>query len=153
MNLTKQQIVGKINNILGGKYITEYNKVKRRLLLIYLEELEYINSVLLPNDLEKRKQLIYTSKGGFFQAEFIKINGELRKMNCRFEVQKDRHGGELRYVPSDKSLFPVWDRNAKGNKYKMLPLDRIERLKINNQVYLFDKQDKLKSIYNQEKEN
>lgn len=38
-----------------------------------------------------------------FSAEFVKKNGEHRKIVCRLEVKKHLKGGEMTYNPSHKN--------------------------------------------------
>ena len=75
------------------------------------------------------------TNGKIFSVEFFKKNGELRKMNARFNVQKGLKGTGLGYDPLEKGLMPVYDMQAKG--YRMVTIDNITRLKVNGITYNF----------------
>lgn len=78
-------------------------------------------------------QLIYTSKGKIFNAEFIKKDGSYRSMNCRMGVQKDLKGKGLAYDPYKYNLIGVFD--MVDDSYKMINLNGLMRLKIAGETY------------------
>ena len=65
--------------------------------------------------------------GQFFTAEFIKANGEPRKMNCRLAVKKYLRGGS-NPVADHLNRLVVYDLGAKG--YRTIPLERLTALRI-----------------------
>ena len=54
-------------------------------------------------------------------------------MNCRLGVKAYLHGGVLPYNPNTKNLIPVFD--VKIRQYRLIPIDGIEEVKINNYVF------------------
>lgn len=70
------------------------------------------------------------SEGGrWFSVEFIKKNGEQRRMICREGVHRHLKGGDLKYDPEKYDLRTVWD--AEKEDYRMIPTDpsRVIRVK------------------------
>ena len=79
------------------------------------------------------KDLINSSKGKFFTVAFTKKNAELREMNCRKGVKKHLKGGELMFNPDSKGLVVVFDAQIKD--YRMININTLQELKINNATY------------------
>lgn len=62
--------------------------------------------------------------GKIFSVLFIKkTTGEKRQMLARRGVKSARHGGELKYDPVARGLFPVFDVEKEG--YRMIPVENI----------------------------
>ena len=57
----------------------------------------------------------------FFSAQFVKKNGEVRKMLCRVGVKKYLKGGVKKY--DYDNLVTVYDLKKKA--YRTIPLDRL----------------------------
>ena len=53
-------------------------------------------------NVEKVAQLVQETKGKFFNVEFYKADGTIRKMNCRIGVKKGLKGGVTTYTGNDK---------------------------------------------------
>jgi hypothetical protein len=70
---------------------------------------------------------INSQKGKIFTIEFVKKNGEYRRMNCRKGVTKHLKGGEnpLRYG-NNPELRIVFDMQKK--EYRMVNLDTARKL-------------------------
>jgi len=69
-----------------------------------------------------------------FSVTFIKrTNGELRKMVCRRGVTKHLHGGEAKYVFSEKTLLPVFDVEKMG--YRSISAEAVQELKLHGETY------------------
>jgi hypothetical protein len=65
------------------------------------------------------QEAINTIKSGkFFSAEFIKKDGNLRKIHARSGVKKHMSGRGMAWKPEDKGYLIVWD--AKKKEYRML---------------------------------
>lgn len=77
--------------------------------------------------------LIRKTNGKIFTVLFIKKDGSQRVMNCRINVKKYLHGGELPYDPISKGLFPVYDIQSKG--YRMINLNTIQYVKMEGKIY------------------
>jgi len=71
---------------------------------------------------------IQETKGKIFSVEFIKKNGEKRKMVCRTGVKKGTSGVGMKYDPIQKGLLPVFDMQ-KG-AFRMINLQTITKLTI-----------------------
>lgn len=80
--------------------------------------------------IDKAKELV---KNKIFTVEFVKLNGEVRKMTARLGVTKHLRGGELGYDAKSLNLLPVFDM-VKG-QYRMINFDSIIYLKVNGVVY------------------
>lgn len=82
-------------------------------------------------EINRRKQItsIINDNGGkFFTVKFHKVDGSIRKMNCRIGVKKWLKGGELSYRPEDKpNLRVVFDVQA--NDYRTINLDKVFYIK------------------------
>jgi hypothetical protein len=70
--------------------------------------------------IEKVKEMVGSK---IFSVEFIKLNGEHRKMVCRLGVKKHLRGGSLSYDAKSLNLLPVFDME-KGD-YRMINFDSI----------------------------
>lgn len=76
------------------------------------------------------RDMIYQSKGRFFTVIFKKLDGSLRKMNCRIGVHKgikDPFG--LHKMNHDWNRITVWDVPNKG--YRSFYISNIKELSIN----------------------
>ncbi len=68
-----------------------------------------------------------------FTVEFVKLNGEIRKMTCRLGVTKHLKGGSLGYDAKAKNLLPVFDMVKQ--EYRMINFDSIIYVKVDGQVF------------------
>ena len=85
----------------------------------------------------KASELIHKSKGKVFGVQFVKrTTGEVRKMSARLGVRKYVTGEGLKFSPIKKNLVTVFDMNKKG--YRMIPLDGLTNLSINNKKFEID---------------
>jgi hypothetical protein len=78
------------------------------------------------------------SPNEIFSVNFKKRSGELRKINCRFNVRKFLKGGERKYDPSDHNLICVADMALirKGEiPYRSIPIEGITKINTRGQVY------------------
>lgn len=80
--------------------------------------------------IEKAKELVGNK---IFSVEFIKLNGEPRKMVCRLGVKKHLKGGSLGYDARSLNLLPVFDME-KG-QYRMINFDSIINLTVDGTTY------------------
>ena len=80
--------------------------------------------------IEKVKELVGNK---IFSVEFIKLNGEPRKMVCRLGVKKHLKGGSLGYDARSLNLLPVFDME-KG-QYRMINFDSIINLTVDGITY------------------
>ncbi len=80
------------------------------------------------NRRSKIKSIINENGGKFFTVKFHKVDGSVRKMNCRTGVTKWLKGGQLSYNPEDKpNLKVVFDVAA--NDYRTINLDKVFYIK------------------------
>ena len=73
--------------------------------------------------------MIEKSNGKFFSVEFIKKNGERRRMLARKGVKKYATGRGSRYNPIEKTLSCVFD--VQKEQYRMVNLNTIRELVMN----------------------
>lgn len=71
-----------------------------------------------------------------FSAEFIKKNGEHRKIVCRLEVKKHLKGGDLTYNPSEKNYLVVYDMQKK--QYRTINFNTLLNIKFLGNEIKFD---------------
>ena len=71
--------------------------------------------------------------GKIFTVEFVKLNGEVRKMTCRLGVRKHLAGGELAFDAKAKNLLPVFDMVKQ--EYRMINFDSIIYLKVDGELF------------------
>jgi hypothetical protein len=80
------------------------------------------------NRRSKITSIINETCGKFFTVKFHKVDGSVRKMNCRTGVHKFLKGGELSYRPADKpNLRIVFD--VKASDYRTINLDKVFYIK------------------------
>ena len=80
------------------------------------------------NRRSKIKSIINENGGKFFTVKFHKVDGSIRKMNCRTGVKKWLKGGQLSYRVEDKpNLRVVFDVAAKD--YRTINLDKVFYIK------------------------
>ena len=72
--------------------------------------------------------------GRFFTAVFLKKDGTLREMTCRFGVKKALKGGQLSYNPDDYNNMIVYDIDKK--EYRTISVDRLVVLKYNGKEFV-----------------
>ncbi len=89
--------------------------------------------------LEKAIELLQehksNGKGRIFTVVFKKrTTGEIRVMNCRFEVKSALKGGTLRYVPREKNLMVVYDMQKQA--YRSINLEDILELLIDGKQFM-----------------
>jgi hypothetical protein len=80
--------------------------------------------------IEKVKEMVGSK---IFSVEFIKLNGEHRKMVCRLGVKKHLRGGSLSYDAKSLNLLPVFDME-KGD-YRMINFDSIINVTVDGVTY------------------
>jgi len=94
----------------------------------------------------RTEELIRESNGRLFTVEFIKRNGELRKMRARLHAPKSFKfkGTGMRYDPLARGLLPVWDVDKKA--FRMVNLATIERLRVGGNNYEFVRSEDMRSM-------
>tara|TARA_B110000285_G_scaffold180874_1_gene204006 strand:- start:622 stop:948 length:327 start_codon:yes stop_codon:yes gene_type:complete len=70
----------------------------------------------------------------FFSACFIKKDGEVRQINCKFDVKKYLSGGVRTTDPKDYMI--VWDTVKR--QYRNVSLERLQWIKFNGNMYTVD---------------
>ena len=77
--------------------------------------------------------LLKENKHEIFSVVFLKKNGELRHMKCRFGVKKHLKGGDLSFNPLERSLLVVFDMQKKG--YRMINLETLMSINMKGVEY------------------
>ena len=67
--------------------------------------------------------LLKDNRSEIFSVVFLKKNGELRPMTCRFGVKKHLKGGNLAFNPLERNLLVVFDMQKEG--YRMINLETL----------------------------
>ena len=77
--------------------------------------------------------LLCKNKNNIFSVVFLKKDGTIRKMNCRFGVKKYLKGGSLSFDPIKRGLLVVFDVNKKA--YRMINLKTITNVNMKGLEY------------------
>ncbi len=78
-------------------------------------------------------ELLIKNKGSIFSVVFLKKDGTLRKMLCRFGVKKHLKGGKLKFNPIERSLLVVFDMQKEG--YRMINLETLMSINMKGVEY------------------
>ena len=81
------------------------------------------------------REKIKNTRGKIFGVDFIKKNGEIRRMACRLQVKSYLKGGNLKYNPKEKNYIIVFDMNKRG--YRTLNLNTLKRFKFRGEEICF----------------
>lgn len=84
--------------------------------------------------IKKAKEMLKEMGNDIFSVEFIKKNGELRKMLCRLHVKKHLKGGKMSYNPLDKGLLPVYDLQKEA--YRMINMNTLKKIKHKDEYFI-----------------
>lgn len=88
---------------------------------------------ILRREVRKAGKIIGQTGGNIFYCEFIKMDGTIRRMIARLNVQKSLTGEGLPYDPAKKNLCVVWDVERRG--YRMVNLATLLYLKCGDLIY------------------
>tara|TARA_R100000664_G_scaffold24829_1_gene34711 strand:- start:603 stop:878 length:276 start_codon:yes stop_codon:yes gene_type:complete len=77
--------------------------------------------------------LLEKNKSNIFSVVFLKKDGTIRKMICRFGVKKHLKGGSLRFNPLDRAMLVVFDMQK--NAYRMINLETISNINMKGVEY------------------
>ena len=77
--------------------------------------------------------LLEQNKGNVFSVVFLKKDGSIRHMTCRFGVKKHLKGGELKFNPIERSLLVVFDMQKEA--YRMINLETISNINMKGVDY------------------
>ena len=78
-------------------------------------------------------EIIKNNKNTIFSVVFLKKNGEIRRMTCRFGVKKHLKGGKLSFNPLERNLLVVFDMQKEG--YRMINLDTLMSINMKGVEY------------------
>ena len=78
-------------------------------------------------------QLLEENKDTIFSVVFLKKDGTIRHMTCRFGVKKHLKGGELKFNPLERALLVVFDMQKKA--YRMINLETISNINMKGVEY------------------
>jgi hypothetical protein len=86
----------------------------------------------------KAKELIHITNGKIFSSTFIKKDNSIRLLTGRLKVTAGLKEGakERPYNPEEYNLVCVYDMKVKG--YRMLNLNTLLTLSINNNKYIIE---------------
>ena len=70
--------------------------------------------------------LLEKNKSNMFSVVFLKKDGSIRKMLCRFGVKKHLNGGKLSFDPRERKLLVVFDMQKEA--YRMINLETISNI-------------------------
>lgn len=84
---------------------------------------------------QQKLEIIKSTKGKVFTANFVKKNGDLRSMNCRLGVTKHLKGGDntTAHIPEYVTVF---DMQKKA--YRNLNLDTLMSVRTGNAEIRFN---------------
>jgi hypothetical protein len=71
-----------------------------------------------------------------FSVSFVKKDGTLREMVCRFGVTKYLKGGEMNHDPKDYGHLVVFD--MKKEAYRTINFNTIKQIKFEGKTYKFE---------------
>ena len=77
--------------------------------------------------------LICKNKNNLFSVVFLKKDGSIRKMLCRFGVKKHLKGGKLAFDPIKRGLLVVFDMQKEA--YRMINLKTITNINMRGVEY------------------
>ena len=85
--------------------------------------------------IERKKilNLLTDNKNSIFSVVFLKKNGELRYMTCRFGVKKHLKGGKLAFNPLERNLLVVFDMQKEA--YRMINLETLMTINMKGTEY------------------
>lgn len=87
---------------------------------------------------QEAADLIRSTNGKLFTVEFVKANGELRKMNARTQVKKWLKGGTST-IADKPHLIGCYDMQAgkqdKGKGYRCINVETLKSLKVGGKEY------------------
>ena len=86
---------------------------------------------------EEARELIKGSGGQFVSVEFVKKNGDVRKLNGRMGVHSSKYAPlknvGLAYNPDEYGLVGIFDAQNKG--YRMININTLLVMKIDGKEY------------------
>ena len=77
--------------------------------------------------------LLVENKSNIFSVVFLKKDGSIRKMLCRFGVKKHLKGGKLKFNPLERNLLVVFDMQKEA--YRMINLETIMNINMKGVEY------------------
>jgi len=77
---------------------------------------------------EYYRDLIRNSNGKIFSVEFVKKDGELRKMNARISVKKGVNVKGLKYDPFERGYLVVFDMGK--DSFRTINLNTIQNISL-----------------------
>ena len=77
--------------------------------------------------------LLLDNKGHVFSVVFLKKDGSIRKMLCRFGVKKHLKGGKLTFNPLERNLLVVFDMQKEA--YRMINLETLMNIHMKGLEY------------------
>lgn len=93
------------------------------------------------------KEVLLSAKSHTFSVDFIKKNGEYRKMNAILKCIKHLKGGESTIKNKDY-LLSCFDMQSKG--YRCIPLSRVISCRVNGEEYPFRTEEEVREATKQE---
>ena len=78
-------------------------------------------------------QLLKDNKDTIFSVVFLKKDGSIRHMTCRFGVKKHLKGGKLKFDPLKRAKLVVFDMQKEA--YRMINLETISNINMKGEDY------------------
>ena len=82
---------------------------------------------------KKLLELIKKNKSNIFSVVFLKKDGTIIKMLCRFGVKKHLNGGKLAFNPLERALLVVFDMQKEA--YRMINLETLMSINMKGVEY------------------
>ena len=77
--------------------------------------------------------LLDKNKSEIFSVVFLKKDGSIRHMTCRFGVKKHLKGGKLKFNPLERAMLVVFDMQKEA--YRMINLETISNINMKGKDY------------------
>ena len=77
--------------------------------------------------------ILLENKGHVFSVVFLKKDGSIRKMQCRFGVKKHLKGGKVAFNPLERNLLVVFDMQKEA--YRMINLETLMTINMKGTEY------------------
>ena len=91
----------------------------------------------MTNKYEARKeqalQAIKKANGRIFFAEFVKKNGDVRRMTARLGVSKGVKGVGRSFDPASKGLLGVYDMDK--NQFRMINVNTLRKVSVDGKTF------------------
>ena len=90
-------------------------------------------------NIEDKRRILDSAKGGFFTVQFIKKSGELREMNCKRWTENALTYGSKNVQKNPCAHLPHYYAavDMQKGEFRNINLQTLLRAKVNGKVYTF----------------